>query len=182
MTNQADEQSNGVGHLHVPPPAEPVSVWGKMRDLLMSGLGIGSSPAAPAEPDRKKTANEMAEERTHAALDRTNWAAERTLMAWIRTALSMISFGFTIGKIGQALSEVEVKSFRGIHTVGVGTIAGFLVVLGTGSLLAASVQYAFRVHQLHQQGLPRQLSLAFAVSLVLTLLGFFALSSLVMNL
>jgi len=60
---------------------------------------------------------------TKLAMDRTYWAAERTLMGWIRTALSMISFGFTIGKFGQALENIDVQGFRGMREIGVGSIA-----------------------------------------------------------
>jgi putative membrane protein len=115
------------------------------------------------------------------AMDRTYWAAERTLMGWIRTAISMISFGFTIGKVGQALGEVEVRGLRGMRMIGVDSIAYLLVILGTVALLAAAVQHSRRVHELCEQGLRRQPSIAFAVALVLSVLGIVAFSSLVLK-
>jgi putative membrane protein len=114
-------------------------------------------------------------------MDRTYWAAERTLMGWIRTALSMISFGFTIGKLGQTLQNIEVTSLRGVHMIGIDSIAYFLVILGTTALLAAAVQYSRRVHELYGQGLRRQPSIAFWVALVLCLMGLVAFSTLVLN-
>ncbi|WP_208102982.1 DUF202 domain-containing protein, partial [Escherichia coli] len=56
---------------------------------------FGTFPATPAP---KKTATEL-------AADRTLMAADRSLMAWVRTALSMISFGFTIYKILQGFQQ-----------------------------------------------------------------------------
>ena len=45
----------------------------------------------------------MADTGTDLALERTLMAAERTLMAWVRTSLALISFGFTLGKLGDVL-------------------------------------------------------------------------------
>ena len=39
------------------------------------------------------------------AMERTHLSYERTLMAWIRTSLSMITFGFTLGKLAQMLQK-----------------------------------------------------------------------------
>ena len=44
---------------------------------------------------------------------------KRSLMAWLRTSLSMISFGFTIGKLGQTLQEINVTGLRGMHMIGI---------------------------------------------------------------
>jgi uncharacterized membrane protein YidH (DUF202 family) len=43
----------------------------------------------------------------------TQLAQLRTDLALERTALSMIGFGFTIGKLGQAIDEIEVKRVLG---------------------------------------------------------------------
>jgi inner membrane protein YidH len=120
---------------------------------------------------------------TNLAMDRNYMAAERTLMAWIRTALSMISFGFTIGKLGQVLGTIEVKGFMG-HTrmISVESIAYFLVILGTVALLMASIQHRVRMRQLYEMGLRRQLSTSFVVAVLLIVVGGFALSSLVLAL
>ena len=70
---------------------------------------------------------------------RTIMAADRTLMAWIRTSLSMFSFGFTIYKFLQALSDSNQIAAShspqrvGMFLVGLGTVA---MVLGTFSYWA----------------------------------------------
>jgi putative membrane protein len=117
---------------------------------------------------------------TSLSLDRTALAAERTLMGWIRTALSMIGFGFTIGKLGQALAEV--KGLFRFHTYSVKGLSDFLVTLGTAALLGACWQYQSRIRGLRAMGLPRTHSLTLGVALVLVAIGAFALTALVMAL
>ena len=70
-------------------------------------------------------------ERTDAAMTRTRMALDRTLMAWIRTSLSMISFGFTILKFFEFLSESQgpLGHFHGQRARHLG-----LVGLGLGSI------------------------------------------------
>ena len=116
-------------------------------------------------------------------MERTYLADERTLMGWIRTSLSMISFGFTIGKLGKVLQDIEFKGLLGnTRMVGVKDLGYFLVVLGTLALLAASFQHWRRVRQLHTMGLGHQFSIAFVVALLLAAVGGFALTSLLMSL
>lgn len=139
---------------------------------LASALGLAMKPGA--------TSADIA---TSLAMDRNYMAAERTLMAWIRTALSMISFGFTIGKLGQVLSTVEVKGLMGRTTMmSVEGIAYFLVILGTLALSMATVQHRVRMYQLYTMGLRRQVSTSFVVAVLLIVVGGFALTSLVMSL
>lgn len=142
---------------------------------------------APDTPQKPASApsdegTTLARERTGIAMERTAWAAERTLMAWIRTALSMIGFGFTIGKLGEALQDRTVRGALGLRSFHVADVAYLLVLLGTLSLLAASIEYAVRIHNLHKRGLPRQVRLALIVAIFLCLLGAFAFTSLVLNL
>jgi putative membrane protein len=136
---------------------------------------------APGKPD--KSGAKPGDVATNLAMDRNYMAAERTLMAWIRTALSMISFGFTIGKLGQVMRSVEVKGLL-VHTrmVSVESIAYFLVVLGTVALLLAAIQHRVRMHELYKMGLRRQVSTSFVVASLLIVVGGFALTSLVMAL
>ncbi len=120
---------------------------------------------------------------TDLAMDRTLLAAERTLMAWVRTSLSMISFGFTIGKLGQVMHDIEVKElFGNTRTVGVKSLAYFLVVLGTVALLGAAVQHWCQLRTLRTVGQSYRFSITFIVALVLAAIGGFALTSRVLAL
>lgn len=149
--------------------------------VLIDAVGFDrkSAPALDAAAD---VGTRLAGERTGMALERTYWALDRTLMAWIRTSLSMISFGFTIGKLGQAMQDVEIKALRGNHVLSVGTIALFLVILGTITLLVASWQYAVRMHGLCEKGLRPQRNLSFFVGVLLSAMGMFAFTALVSGL
>ena len=111
------------------------------------------------------------------ALMRTMMAADRTLMAWIRTALAMISFGFTLGKLGDALSSSGVRMFG--RTTDVVGVAYYLVSLGTVALVLAAVQYRIEVARLVPQGVKRRPSVAFVVAVLLSLLGIFVFTDLV---
>ena len=148
-----------------------------------SALGLGKGKTVISEHGAADTSTQLAYERTDLAVERNFLAAERTLMAWIRTSLSMISFGFTIGKLSQVLDELQIKgAFGRIRTVSAEELANFLVTLGTFALIGASLQHWKRVRQLHAMGLPRKLSITFIVAITLAFLGFFALSALVMEL
>ena len=116
------------------------------------------------------------------AMERNFLADERTLMAWIRTSLAMISFGFTIGKLGKVLQEIEIKGILGnTRTLSIESLAFFLVVLGTAALFAASVQHWLRTRKLKAMGYRCQFSIVFIVALALAAVGGFALTSLVMS-
>jgi putative membrane protein len=135
-----------------------------LKDLV--GIDTGRTP----QPD--------VDTGTNLALERTAMAAERTLMAWIRTALSMISFGFTIGKLGEALASAKVTLAFGRET-DTKRVGYFLVVLGTSSLIMALVQNRIEVAGLERQGLKRRPILAFLVGVLLSLLGILAFTDLV---
>ena len=126
---------------------------------------------------------QLAHERTDLAVERSYLASERTLMGWIRTALSMISFGFTLGKLGQAMQEVTVKGVFGrTSNVSVESMAYFLVVLGTTALLAASLQHIVRVREFMELGLSPKFSIPVAVATLLIFVGGFAMTALVLEL
>ena len=144
----------------------------------MSESAARAAAPAPAAP----TTTDLARERTDLAVLRSYMAAERTLMAWIRTTISMISFGFTLAKLGQALHEIEIKKLLGgVETVGVRRIGYFLVVLGTVALFGATLQYWLEIRQLRKAGLSNRFSISLIVAVVLVLLGGFAFTSLVAN-
>ncbi len=160
-----------------------ITLWKKTARFLAAAFGFVKADAGMPPAGGPDAANRLAGQRTDLAMERTYMASERTLMGWIRTALSMISFGFTLGKLGQALDSVEVKGFLGMkRMVSVESMAYFLVVLGTLGLLAATVQFRIRTNELQARGLPPRVSIAFYISLVLTVVGGFALTALVMNL
>jgi len=124
----------------------------------------------------------LAYERTDMAVQRNYLASERTLMGWIRTALSMISFGFTIGKLGQTLHEVEFKGVFRVRTVSIQAIAYFLVVIGTVALFGATAQHILRVREYRTMGYRRRYGIAVWVAILLVLVGGFALTALVAKL
>jgi putative membrane protein len=84
------------------------------------------------------TANDMAEERTSLALKRTLMAADRSLMAWTRTGLSLISFGFTIYKVLQAVEEQTHLASR-LHSPR--NVGLYLLALGTLSIWLGGMDY-----------------------------------------
>jgi putative membrane protein len=146
-------------------------------------LLLGRSKAEMMGTATTDVSTGLAYKRTDLAMDRNMLAAERTLMAWIRTALSMISFGFTLGKLGQVLHEVNVKGIIGrTRTLSVENIAYFLVILGTGALILASWQHLRRLRELRAMGLRRQLSVALIVAILLSAVGGFTLSALILAL
>jgi putative membrane protein len=125
----------------------------------------------------------LAIERTDLALNRSYLATERTLMAWIRTSLSMISFGFTIGKLMPAMTE-DQRVWKGVlgRTYSIESVAYYLVLVGTGVLVVAAWQQRRAVQELVQMGLPRKkMSLSFLVAILLACLGLFAFSSLALK-
>jgi putative membrane protein len=139
--------------------------------------------STPSESRRERPitrATKLALERTDLAMLRTYWAADRTLMGWIRTSLAMISFGFTIGKIGRALEGSGTR----IRPGELDGLAYFLLIIGVASLVAAVVQHEARVRSLVEHGLPRQrgVGVAFGVALLLIVTGAVALAALVLRL
>jgi len=183
MNNEADERTPKVKPIPSPAPA-PAAGEGGVRRILAgfaAALGIGVGRTRKPGADTTETSTLLAHERTSLAMDRTYWAAERTLMGWILTVLSMISFGFTIGKLGQTLQEIQVTGLWGMRMIGIDSIAYFLVILGTGALLAAALQFSRRVYELTKNGLRPQPSIEFWVALVLSLMGLAAFGTLALH-
>lgn len=121
---------------------------------------------------------ELAATRTDLALERSGLADERTLMAWIRTSLAMISFGFTIGKLGDALKSTTINLVLG-RTTDVLGVAYFLVAVGTVALVLAAIQFKVESVTLVRRGLKRRPSLALAVAVLLSILGLFVFLDLI---
>ncbi|SDD91779.1 putative membrane protein [Cupriavidus sp. YR651] len=142
------------------------------------------APTSDAKRDSRADENKQSPATaTSLAIERTFLAFERTLMAWLRTSLSMISFGFTLAKFFQYL-----ESQRGAPLVGrfgntwSPTVVGIAMVLvGTGSLIAAVIQHRRRVRALHREGMLPQWNLAYWVAVIVAVLGAFALASLMVD-
>ena len=93
------------------PDAGAPSKHSRLRTGLAAAMGFGP---------RVDTAAAHVDRGTLLAVERSYLAADRTLMAWIRTSLSMISFGFTIGKLGQTVAAIEVPSIlQGVRMMSV---------------------------------------------------------------
>ncbi len=136
-----------------------------------------------SEPSATDVSTGLAHERTGMAIERNYLASERTLMGWIRTSISMITFGFTIGKLQQSLHDIEVKGvFQGSRTMSIQTLAYFLVIIGTGALFAATLQHILRVRSYKALGYGGRYGLAVWVAILLVLVGAFALTALVKKL
>jgi putative membrane protein len=126
-------------------------------------------------PPSPSAAPSTAEPKTDLGVTRTILAAERTLMAWVRTALSMISFGFAIYKFLEGVQEsgvVHLRRPQGPRNIGI-----FLVVLGTGSLLAGMVEHVRTLRKL--PGPRPRAAAAFYLAGVVLVLGLVVLGGLV---
>jgi putative membrane protein len=116
----------------------------------------------------KKSSDELAQERTDLALRRTVMAMDRTLMAWVRTGLSIISFGFTIYKILDAMQN-QGATFRTDDTPrNVG-----LIMVGTGllSLVLGMIEYMGTVRALSKEGEVTFVRSASVIAFVIGALG-----------
>jgi putative membrane protein len=186
--NQPSKEGTGKSPLPAPVSTAGAGTGGGtgIVKILLSGITSALGLRRRTDTLGARTSDvstRLAHERTDLAMDRNYLAADRTLMAWIRTALSMISFGFTIGKLGQVMENVEVKTaFGRTKMMSVESIAYFLTILGTVSLLGAAFQHWIRMRQLRAMGCHIPVSLSFIVALVLAVVGGFALSSLILAL
>ena len=77
---------------------------------------------------------------------RTVMAADRTLMAWIRTALSMLSFGFTIYKILEAMAQQSALA----HPNSPRQVGLFLSALGTACMIFGTASYWITLRDLQK--------------------------------
>jgi putative membrane protein len=85
------------------------------------------------EPPPYNLNNELAKERNRAA-------AERTLMAWIRTSLSLITFGFGIDRIVDAIRSSRLSDSDRVD-VSVRLLSIGFIVIGNLSLMVAIAQH-----------------------------------------
>ena len=116
----------------------------------------------------------MAEGRTKLASKRTKFAAERTLMAWMRTSFSLISFGFTIHKFFQYLSQTD-KVSAGIVASGPKNLGLVLVILGVALLIVATIEHVLFMKELNREtGNDFKISSAIIFAVLFLLVGLFA--------
>ena len=126
------------------------------------------------EPPAKKTARHM-----DLGAMRTVMAAERTLMAWIRTSLSMLSFGFTIYKILDALQEGGTILPQENTPQNAGL---FLAVAGTLAIVMGTIEYWMTLRQLQLLEHFRLGRPALLMALLICVSGLFLTVSIAFNL
>jgi putative membrane protein len=108
---------------------------------------------------------------THLAVDRTRLAHDRTLMAWVRTATSLISFGFTIYKFFQYMSE-KGQVHEGL--IGPRGFAMFMIGIGLIALLIATIQHRRDMVILRRVYPEVPYSMATVLAGLISILGLFA--------
>ena len=84
------------------------------------------------------------------AIERTIMGADRTLLAWVRTSLSLISFGFTLFKVLEALQQSAAGRVLREHTPR--NIGIFMILLGMVPLMLAMYQYQRTIRRLGGRG------------------------------
>ena len=97
------------------------------------------------EPKKKPSGRQ--EDRPNLSVLNTIMASDRTLMAGIRTALSMMTFGFTLYKVLQALPEGVQQLPRGMTPRTAGLL---LIAVGLVAVTLGAWQYWQTRRQLHQ--------------------------------
>jgi putative membrane protein len=165
--------------------AETASLGGGLCRWLTgigAAIGLGRTPASPPPVEATDRATRLAEQRTGLAIQRSYLGAERTLMAWMRTSLSMISFGFTMVKVLEALEAERGITYGWFGRSWSPTTLGItLISIGTGALVVAAIQHRRTLRGLRQQGLAPGWSLALTVATLVAVLGVFAFGSLVLK-
>lgn len=128
----------------------------------MSDSSTSSSAQANSPPDAA----------TRLAYENIYLAHERTQMSWVQVVLALISFGFTIAKVFQALKDQQGQQASILGPRGVGIL---MIMIGLVALVLASIQHyrAIRWIRLQCPGLPT--SFSGLLALMLLLLGTTAL-------
>jgi putative membrane protein len=116
---------------------------------------------------------------SHFSWLRTRLSAERTLMSWNRTSLSLISFGFTIYQFFEKFQEATAGA-AALRPEAPRNMGLALMLAGTLGTVISMWQYYQIIRYLDsdefkavgsREGLPHW-SLTFALSMLLTLIGF----------
>lgn len=100
-------------------------------------------------------------------------AADRSLMAWVRTALSMISFGFTIYKVLEAMQQ---QGGIGAASQSPRNMGLFLTGLGTMAMVMGTIEYWLRLKAMRREMNFHLMQPSFVMALIMsaTGLGIFA--------
>jgi putative membrane protein len=85
-----------------------------------------------------KTPSDQADDRVNLSVLNTVMATDRTLMAWLRTALSMITFGFTLYKVLEAIPADAQELPRGMTPRNAGLL---LIAVGLIAVTLGIWQY-----------------------------------------
>jgi putative membrane protein len=107
---------------------------------------------------------------TDLAIERTLMAADRSLMAWVRTALSMISFGFTIYKVLEAMQQQGGMAAASQSPRNMGL---FLTGLGTMAMVMGTIEYWLRLKAMQRDKSLRLMQPSFVMALIMSATGLF---------
>ncbi len=113
------------------------------------------------------------------AYERTILAQERTLMATIRTSVSLITFGFSIAKFFQELSDKKIIN-EGSNT-STSHLGVWLIIIGTVYIIASSVQHQLALKTLQVDGVKKRISYTFILAIIISLLGILLTASFYVN-
>ena len=124
----------------------------------------------------------MSDINTELAKARNRAAADRTTLAWIRTSLALISFGFGLDQVINAIHNVNANSSAnesGVHLVSIAFIA-----VGIFTLAVAAKQHKLELSRLNNSHYTyrEQLSLPIATAIASLIIGGITLSILLYSL
>lgn len=113
---------------------------------------------------------------TRLAYDRTWLSYERTMQAWIRTAISLITFGFSVFKLADIVTQNPAERARlaGPHEFGY-----TLVAIGFIALTFATIEYRQSIRVLREQYGQSPRSKSVILAALIAALGIFALITMI---
>ena len=125
---------------------------------------------------------------THFGWLRTRLSVERTMMSWVRTAVALIGFGFAIVQFFERLQQMPGTQAALIPTAPK-YLGLALISCGIVALIIAIWQYNWTVRYLRSGSFAKVAGLkegmqspVIAVAVLLTLIGLFALSAVLLRL